>query len=198
MWFMKVVLAVVFLSYIHAPAFAAGGKQSKVTITEDYPALKSYETGFARDVMRTPEGVRLFNIELIETDSPGAGLSEKGPSRQSLYGAIQAKKELILDDPRAQGAFLVFCMARAGVKPLTVSVNKHTISYHPKTFGGKQGNNDNTRWFPIDPSWLLKGKNEIVLSYPEGTKADSWVISISRKDEFKRGGGDPALAGLTS
>lgn len=40
-----------------------------------------YETGFMHMMKKTADGgVSLFDMDLVETDGPGAGKSEKGPS----------------------------------------------------------------------------------------------------------------------
>lgn len=54
-----------------------------------------YDNGFMHMLMKDPKGgVRLFNMDLVENDSPGAGTSEKGESRDAVWGKNQARKIL--------------------------------------------------------------------------------------------------------
>ena len=111
-------------------------KNIPVTIKEQHSALEIYEAGFARNVMRDSYGVRLFDMELLEDDSPGAGQSEKGSNLQPVYGRLVARKDLYLADIRTNGAFLVFYMLKAGSKPLIININGHEVSYE----------SEKTRW----------------------------------------------------
>ena len=188
------ILAALLLCTGAASAFAAGGKQSTVDVSEDYSALAAYEKGFARGVMRDPNGVRLFDMELIQDDAPGSGQSEKGSYIQSIHGALMARKDLFIEDPRTNSAYVVFIFAGTGKGKLTVTVNGSKTSYDPAT----STNTEMYRLVAVDPATLKKGLNSIVLSYPEGNERDQYRILFSRKDEFAHGGGDPAKAGLNS
>ena len=186
---------IIFLLLVIAPsAFAAGGKQSTVSITEDFTAQQAYDTGFAGTVMRDPGGVRLYDMLLVQDDAPGSGNSEKGPFIQPVFGDGRIRKDLWLDDPRANGAWVVFLTQKTGKYPLTVVVNGQKTSYDPASCtNGMEG-----RWVSFDPSWLKKGLNTILLSCPEATMKDRWGIMFSRGDEFTRGGGDSLQAGRNS
>ncbi len=177
-----------------AAAFAAGGKQSTVVIEGEYPALAAYDKGFALGVMRDTNGVRLFDRVLVQDDGPGAGFSEKGSFLQPVYGAKAARKDLWLEDVRASGAWVAFYVPVRGKGNLRVAINGHETFWDPKS----TTNGESCQWLSFDPSWLRKGFNTIVFSYPEGSEKDLWKIMISRGDEFLRGGGDPEHAGENS
>ncbi len=187
-------IATVMLLVMAPSVFAAGGKQSTVDIKEEFTAGRAYDAGFARNVMRDPGGVRLSDMQLVQDDAPGSGCSEKGPFIQYVAGDRMARKDLWLDDPRANGAWVVFIIKGAGGKPLNVTINGHKTSYDPSSCT----NGQDFRWVSFDPSWLKKGMNTILLSCPEGNEKDRWGIMFSRKDEFSRGGGDPSQAGRNS
>ena len=69
-----------------------------VTTTWGGDAGIAYETGFMHMLMQRPDGgVCLFNMELIENDSPGGGTSEKGESTDLIYGPVRARKILNLE-----------------------------------------------------------------------------------------------------
>ncbi len=170
--------------------FGEEWKNVPVKITEKYNALMAYDKGFAKNVMRDSRGVRLYDIFLLEDDSPGAGWSEKGSFIQPVYGNIVIRKDIYISDARMNSAHLVFNIHKVSTKPLKISINGSEISYE----------NEKIRWrdLSFDHAWLKKGMNTIIMSCPQGTKENSWHLQIGRKDEFKRGGGDPSKAGLNS
>ncbi len=87
-----------------------------------------YDTGFMHMLRKHPgSGVCLFNMELIENDSPGAGWSEKGVNCDAVWGNNWARKQLYLDDARAEKAYLVFFFTYEGKGeyPLQFKVNGH-------------------------------------------------------------------------
>jgi hypothetical protein len=149
-------------------------------------------------LMRAPDGgVRLFNMDLVQNDAPGAGMSEKGVTTDGIWGKIRARKILIVDDPRAEKAWLVlFPCYKSGKYPLRFTVNGREGSF--PTFDVK-GMVDFYRWTEFPVEWLKKGRNVIDLFCPEAKKEEEgWKIFIARADEFEAGGGDPRDVGKTS
>ena len=59
------------------------------------PAEIVYDLGTIHNVRRHPDGgISLFDMELIENDSPGSGMSEKGTFSDFVWGAHRARKTL--------------------------------------------------------------------------------------------------------
>lgn len=156
-----------------------------------------YDTGFMHMLRRTGDGgVGLFDIELVQNDAPGAGLSEKGVTTDTVWGDKRARKILMLDDPRAEKAYFVYYFTRKGSHPLVFSVN------------GKQSQVDvwdrttchlSYRWTEFPVEWLKKGRNVIEFACPgAATEKEGWTFYLARADEFEHGGGDPADVGKTS
>ena len=84
-------------------------------------------------LMKAPDGgVRLFNMDLIENDSPGAGQSEKGVSTDDIWGKIKARKILNLVDrvvaPAETSAVL---LRRLGVSRTPIGVVPYGIPNEP-------------------------------------------------------------------
>jgi len=160
-------------------------------------AKKLYAGGFMHMLMRSPGGITLFNRDLIENDSPGAGASEKGVFTDVVWGKNRARKVFNLDDTRAEKAWLVVYLASPfGKYPLRFMVNGHpaefkkwnTAEYYMSFY-----------WLEIDPSWLKKGKNIADIFCPEARdEKEGWTLIIARADEFEAGGGSPADVGKTS
>ncbi|MDP2982534.1 MAG: transglutaminase-like domain-containing protein [Candidatus Latescibacter sp.] len=171
--------------------------QEKVTTSWGGDALKVYETGFMHMVMKAPGGgVQLFNMELVENDSPGSGASEKGISNDVIWGKQQARKLFFLEDPRARKAWLVYFVSRKGKFPLSLKVNGKPTRIDS---WDEKKNREMYRWNEFPAEWLVKGKNTIDLSCPEASsEQDGWQVYLSRADEFEDGGGDPAHVGETS
>ncbi len=70
----------------------------RITTTWGGDAQKVYETGFMNMLMKAPGGgVQLFNMELVENDSPGSGASEKGIWNDVIWGKQQARKVLNIE-----------------------------------------------------------------------------------------------------
>ncbi len=159
-------------------------------------AAAIYETGFASGVMRLADGVGLFNMDLIENDAPGSGISEKGANTDIIWEGSRARKVLRLEDPRAVRAWIVVYVMKKGPHPLTFAVNgreSRILSWDD------QANHEWYRWAEFPVSWLVKGNNNIDLYCPEASSPEEgWEIQLARADEFIDGGGDPRLAGETS
>jgi hypothetical protein len=160
-------------------------------------AKKLYDEGFMHMLMRGQEGIMLFNRDLIENDSPGAGMSEKGVHTDVVWGKNRARKVFLLDEVRAEKAWIVIYLTSPfGKYPLRFSVNGHPAEYK-KWVNGEYLSAFS--WLEIDPSWLKKGKNIVDIFSPEAqTEKDGWTFIISRADEFEAGGGSPADVGKTS
>ncbi len=177
------------------PAEPAAAKT--VTTKWEGNAETIYDTGFVHMLRKYPgEGVGLFNIDLIENDSPGAGASEKGVYQDVVWGKNRARKLLYLDEPRAENAFLVILCSR-GKHPLRFRINnndgrenKWVTSMSPEY---------TVQWSQFPAEWLTNGENIIELYCPEAESAkEGWSIYLSRADEFEIGGGDPEHVGETS
>jgi hypothetical protein len=157
-----------------------------------------YDEGFMNMLMKDPKGgVSLFNMDLVQNDAPGSGVSEKGVNSDAIWGKNQARKVFNLDDPRAEKAWLViYTSYQQGKTPLRFKVNGNL---------GQFDNWDTTknveyyRWAEFPAAWLKKGKNTVDFFCPEAqTEKDGWAIQIARADEFESGGGDPKDVGKTS
>ena len=168
-----------------------------VTTTWGGDAEKVYDTGFMHMLMKHPEGgVGLFNMELVENDAPGSGISEKGVRTDVVWGKYRARKLLFLDDPRAFKAWLVVLFERRGKHPLKFSVNGHLTQFDE---WDPRKSELAYRWTEFPAEWLRKGKNTFELWCPEATaEEEGWEIWLSRADEFEEGGGDPRKVGETS
>jgi len=166
-------------------------------VTWDTDAGEVYDNGFMHMLMKNGDGnVILFDMDLVENDSPGAGDSEKGIDRDVIWGQIKARKVLTIDDPRARGAYLVVYNHDQGDYPLTIDVNgKKTTMKTWKVSSYYQ----NYLWGEFPAEWLKKGENVFTIFCPEAkSEKEGWVLYLSRADEFERGGGDPADVGKTS
>jgi len=188
----------VFLAMSRTVFLQAASSDGVTSITWSASAEEVYAKGFVRGLRkRTPlGGIQLFDRTLIETDAPGAGVSEKGDSTDAIWGKHRARKVLFLDDPRAHKAFLVVFNEKQGRYPLAFFVNGHrsslekwnTTPYYMMFL-----------WQEFPAAWLKSGRNVIELACPEAETADEgWVLYIARQDEFQAGGGDPAGVGRGS
>ncbi len=159
-----------------------------------------YDTGFMHMLMKTDGGgTGLFNMTLIENDSPGAGMSSKGPSSDIVWGKEQARKILYLDNPSAHKAFLVIIVKKysdsLGTHPLHFRINNNEeVVWNLSDYKSWR-----TFWTEFPVEWLKKGKNVIELSCPDAkTQEEGWELVLARQDEYEHGGGDPSVAGKTS
>lgn len=189
----KKVVSAAFLSFFLG-CMAASAQVETITWSAD--ARQIYDSGFMHKLMKDPNGgVRLFNNEPVENDSPGAGVSDKGVNTDEVWGSNRARKVLALDDPRAAKAWLFIFLNRRGKFALTFEVNGHRSQMETWQSKGYE----RFRWVEFPAEWLKKGKNVIDLSCPEAkTAAEGWSIYLARADEFEAGGGDPKEAGKTS
>jgi len=160
-------------------------------------AQRLYDEGFTHLLMRGSDGVTLFNRDLTENDSPGAGASEKGVFIDVVWGKNRARKIFNLEDIRTEKAWIVLYLASPfGKHPLKFIVNGNSAEYK------KWNTSEYYMSFyalEIDPAWLKKGKNTVDMLCPEAqTEAEGWKLLIARADEFTDGGGNPAEVGKTS
>ena len=177
---------------------ASGAAAYEETVTTSWggDAEMVYDTGFMHMLMKNPSGVCLFNMDLVENDAPGAGISEKGISTDDIWGQLRARKVFMLDDPRANRAWLVVYVTRMGKFPLSFTVNGNMAKL---SVWDSSKNHEYYRWTDFPAEWLKKGRNTIDLFCPEATgQEDGWTVQISRADEFEAGGGDPVNVGKTS
>ncbi|MBT4482330.1 MAG: transglutaminase domain-containing protein, partial [Candidatus Latescibacteria bacterium] len=155
-----------------------------------------YETGFMHRLMKHPGGgVSLFNFDLVENDASGAGNSEKGVHKDTVWGKIRARKVLTIDNPRAHRAWLYVFPQRNPKHPLSFQINGN-LAQIPNT---KLKGWETVRWAEFPAEWLKKGKNVIEIFCPEAkAEEEGWILQLARADEFEEGGGDPANVGKTS
>jgi hypothetical protein len=195
-WSSILQATVLFALFINSADSIAAEKPITV-VTWEADAEKIYDTGFMHMLMKNDSNeVILFDMDLVENDSPGAGSSEKGIDRDVIWGPVMARKVLTIDDPRTHAAYLIVYNHDQGDYPLTIDVNgkKTTMktwevsSYYQHYLWGE---------FPAQ--WLKKGENVFTLSCPQAkSEEEGWVLYLSRADEFERGGGNPANVGKTS
>ena len=182
---------------IAAMALSGAALAERVTVEWNHSALDVYETGFTQMCMKAPgDGVRLFDMELIQNDAPGAGRSEKGVTSDVIWGKNRGRKTLVLDDIRARKAFVVFWVYSQGKNPLHFLVNGNEFI----TENWRDNKSREVyRWVEFPVEWLKKGRNTIEFFAPEcATEAEGWNLYIARADEFQQGGGDPTDVGKTS
>jgi hypothetical protein len=155
-----------------------------------------YDEGFMHMLMKDSHGgVKLLDMDLIENDSPGSGMSEKGAWTHDVWGDRRARKVLVLDDPRADQAWLVVYAAKSGDYPLSLLINGNLSQLEPQP----KESNETYRWTEFPATWLKKGPNTIEMYCPKAkAQAEGWSILIARADEFADGGGDPTHVGETS
>ncbi len=162
-----------------------------------------YDAGFMNKLMRAPgDGVRLFNMELVENDAPGSGRSELGSYSDIIWGKNRGRKVLALDDPRAEKAWIVifinngFLNKNLPTHPLRFSVNGKESRIDPWDFKKVI---ECYRWVEFPATWLKKGENVIDFSCPEASsEAEGWELYLARAEDFPAGGGDPSKVGETS
>jgi hypothetical protein len=171
-------------------------KEKIETISWKVDATTIYDTGFMNMVKKGPDGgVSLWNIDLIENDSYGAGESEKGVCADTVWGPNRARKILSLDDPRTGKATLYLFPNRRSPHPLTFAVNGHVSRIEKFSQRGWE----TVHWIEFPAEWLKKGENVVELSCPDAkAEKDGWNLRLARANEYEAGGGDPAHVGKTS
>ncbi|MCD6307866.1 MAG: hypothetical protein J7M24_02585, partial [Candidatus Latescibacteria bacterium] len=177
----RTMLAIVFVILLF-PLGVKSAWSDQVATSWGGDAEMAYDTGFMHMLMKNPGGgVRLFDMDLLENDSPGAGMSEKGVSLDAVWGKNMARKLLYLDDTRAEKAYFVFFFTHQGKHPLLFSVNGHGArveNWDPATC------HLTYRWIEFPVEWLKKGGNVIDLSCPDAeSKSEGWNLYLARADE---------------
>lgn len=141
-------------------------------------------------------GITLTDLVLVEDDAPAIGRPKGANDRswdEHLTKGIVIRKELVLDDPRALAARLVFEGKEMpqNAEPLHISINgEHIIRpatkiAHPQAI--HYYTNDWENWFvvPIPAGALKEGVNEILM-WTESAET-SWKIMVADEDEYARG-----------
>ncbi len=157
-------------------------------------ASSVYDTGFMHMLMKGENAcVSLFNMELLENDSPGFREDSGSGFHDDIWGKNRARKLFFLDNPAAFSAWLVLgSRYKSGTYPLKASINGNEIVLSLVS----EKNVEWFRWEEFPAEWLKKGKNEIDFYCPEAADADEgWKIMLSRADRFEEGGADPTSVG---
>ena len=185
---------IAFLALLSELAISAAAQTEQVSWKSGAEEL--YEYGFMHMLMCYPDGgVCLFNNDLAENDSPGAGRSDKGIAADKIWGNIRARKVLMLDEQRAHKAWLYIFPDRNNKHSLHVEINGHKTQFDVITRKGWE----TVRWIEFPADWLKKGKNIIDLYCTEAqSEEEGWELQLARADEYEAGGGDPLPVGETS
>ena len=143
----------------------------------------------------------LMDMLLVEDDAPAIGQPEGAEDRswfEKLHKGVMARKDLVLDDPRATAAWLIFNGREMDDNDhaLHISINGHHVirppskiahpaarHYYTTDWGGSHFDN----WFVVAlPVGALRlGTNEFVL-WAESEET-SWEIMVAADGEYKRG-----------
>ena len=187
--------AVLLVLVFFVDARPAGAVWEEVETEWGGPAETAYDMGFVENVRRHADGgIGLFDMDLIENDAPGSGMSARGAVSNTVWGSHQAKKVLHVDDPRAHRAYVVlFTYSENPPYPLTFTVND--------AFTGQitMDNRETYRWAEFPVSALKQGDNAIVLTCPQArSEEEGWEIYLADAAEFEEGGGDPSDVGESS
>ncbi len=191
------LLSVLFLCFGIGQSLPVLAQQNTVdAITWTADAEEIYDHGFMHMVRKAPRGgVCLWDIDLVENDSPGAGHSRKGVDSDAIWGNIRARKILALDEPRTKTATLYVFPTNRSPHPLTFSINGNQSRIGVNQLKGWE----TVRWVEFPVEWLKKGANTIEMSCPEAkSEKEGWVLQLARADEYETGGGDPKDVGKTS
>ncbi|MFH1566518.1 MAG: hypothetical protein ABIL09_00860, partial [Gemmatimonadota bacterium] len=145
--------------------------------------------------------IALDDLVLVEDDAPAIGRPRGAVDDawfERLRRGVVARKDLVLDDPRAAAAWLLFCgRERTGnEEPLHLRVNgRHLVRpptrqahpaarhYYTTDWGGAHFDN----WFviPLPVDVLRAGTNEFQL-WTE-SEAPAWEIMVASDSEYARG-----------
>ncbi|MDE3000396.1 MAG: hypothetical protein OXU79_15075 [Gemmatimonadota bacterium] len=147
------------------------------------------------------KAIVLDDMFLVEDDAPAIGRPRGAEDRswfEKLHEGVLVRKDLVLDDPRATAAYLVFNGREMDDNDhaLHISVNGHHLirppstiahpaarQYYTSDWGGSHFDN----WFvvAVPVGALRQGTNEFVL-WAE-SKETSWEIMVAADGEYKRG-----------
>ncbi|MHB9028030.1 MAG: transglutaminase-like domain-containing protein [Candidatus Latescibacterota bacterium] len=181
------------------------GEPSTVKYTLDAAALE--ERGQLREVLYDSgrNWLTLKDMLLVEDDAPAIGKPQGATDRswfEKLQRGVMARKDLVLDDPRAFAAYLVFngFEMTGNEEPLHIGINgkeflrlptKYAFplakQYYTREWTGIYGGAQFDNWFRVEiPSGMLrKGNNEIILRAE--SEKPGWEIMVASEDEYKRG-----------
>ena len=165
-------------------------------------AAELEQRGQFRGVRYDSDGtITLDDRELIEDDAPAIGQPEGATDRswfERLSRGVHLRKDLVLHDPRARAAYLVFngretenndqplriCLNDVEiVRPPTRYAHPSARQYYTTDWGGSHFDN----WFVVQVpvGALRQGENQIVLwSESEET---SWEVMVAADREYWRG-----------
>ncbi len=147
------------------------------------------------------KAIVLNDMLLVEDDAPAIGRPQGAEDRswfEKLQEGVMARKDLVLDDPRAIAAYLIFNGREMDDNDhaLHVSINGHHLirppskiahpsarHYYTTDWGGSHFDN----WFvvAVPVGALRQGTNEFVL-WAESEET-SWEIMVAADGEYKRG-----------
>ena len=147
------------------------------------------------------KAIVLNDMLLVEDDAPAIGRPQGAEDRswfEKLQEGVMARKDLVLDDPRAIAAYLIFNGREMDDNDhaLHVSINGHHLirppskiahpsarHYYTSDWGGSHFDN----WFvvAVPVGALRQGTNEFVL-WAESEET-SWEIMVAADGEYKRG-----------
>lgn len=147
------------------------------------------------------KAIVLNDMVLIEDDAPAIGRPQGAEDRswfEKLQEGVMVRKDLVLDDPRATAAYLVFNGREMDDNDhaLHISVNGHHLirppskiahpaarHYYTSDWGGSHFDN----WFvvAVPVGALRQGTNEFVL-WTESEET-SWEIMVAADGEYQRG-----------
>ena len=176
-------------------------REKEVRLALDAAVLE--ERGRFRQVRFRPRenAFVLDDMELVEDDAPAIGRPEGAEERswfEKLHRGVMIRKVLVLDDPRALAAFLLFDGTEADYNeaPLHIRINGHELvrppsqvatpfarHYYTPDWGGSHFDN----WFviPVPVGALRQGENEVVL-WAESEET-SWEVMVAADGEYARG-----------
>ena len=145
--------------------------------------------------------IALDDRVLVEDDAPAIGRPQGAADDswfERLCRGVVIRKDLVLDDPRARAAWLVFCgrEATGNQHPLHLRLNGHHLIRPPTRVAHPQarhyyttdwGNALFDNWFvvPLPVGALRAGTNEIHLWAESGEP--SWEIMVAADQEYARG-----------
>lgn len=199
---LKSITAAIFGVALYA-AFTTAEAAELRTVSQHFDTAGLVARGQLKQcIFNAGKGViTLKDMMLVEDDAPGIGMPEGATERswfEKLHSGIRIRKVLMLDDPRAYAAWLVFngLEMKDNDWPLNISVNGVMVvrppskaatplsrQYYTRDWGGDQFDN----WFfvEIPPGALKKGANEIELW--ADSDDTSWEIMVADAKEFARG-----------
>lgn len=176
-------------------------RKKEVRLTLDAAALEERGRFRQAHYRRRENVIVLDDMELVEDDAPAIGRPEGAEERswfEKLHRGVMIRKVLMLDDPRALAAFLLFDGTEADFNeiPLHIRINGHELvrlpsqvatpyarHYYTADWGGSHFDN----WFviPLPVGALRQGENEVVL-WAESEEM-SWEVMVAADGEYARG-----------